>query len=106
MYKIGVVGDRGSIRGFSALGFVLLEAQDANSAREVLHRAAKSGEYAVLFIVDALAAQLEEEIEHYRSALLPAITPIPGCYGTNGYGAAAMRQIVERAVGSDILPKD
>ena len=106
MYKIGVIGERDSVLGFAALGFVTLEVSDAEGARAALHRAAKSGEFAVLLLTEELAAALEEDVARYRNDPLPAITSIPGCRGATGYGMAAIRRAVERAVGSDILPKD
>ena len=103
MYKLGVIGARESVLAFAALGFVLFEVTDAESARAALHRAARSGEFAVLLLTEDLAALLEQDIARYANAPLPAITPIPGCHGATGYGMAAVRRAVERAVGSDIL---
>jgi len=106
MYKIGVIGTRDSVLGFAALGFAIFEVCDAEGARAALHRAAKSGEFAALLVTEELAADLEEDIARYQNDPLPAITSIPGCRGATGYGMAAIRHAVERAVGSDVLPKD
>ncbi|MBQ3483169.1 MAG: V-type ATP synthase subunit F [Clostridia bacterium] len=103
MYKIGVIGARDSVLAFAALGFAILEAADAESARTALHRAVRSGEFAVLLLTEDLAALLEQDIARYASDPLPAITSIPGCRGATGYGMAAIRRAAERAVGSDIL---
>lgn len=103
MYKIGIIGDPAGILCFSALGFSVLEATDVPTAAAQLHKAAKGGEYAVLFITEALARLMEEDIARYKDVPLPAITVIPGPEGGQGYGLAALRQAVERAVGTDIL---
>jgi V/A-type H+-transporting ATPase subunit F len=103
MYKIGIIGDPAGVLCFSALGFAVLDATDASAAAARLHEAAGSGEYAVLFITEAIARQIGEEIALYKDSPLPAITVIPGPEGGDGYGLAALRQAVERAVGSDIL---
>ena len=52
------------------------------------------------------AAELEDECERYRDAPLPAIISIPGQSGNTGYGMAAIRNAVERAVGADIIFKN
>lgn len=103
MYKIGIIGDRDSTLCFMALGFSVLEASTPEQARGALHAAAKSGEYAVLFIVEDLARALGEDIARYKDDPLPAITVIPGQNGSTGYGQACIKAAVERAVGADIL---
>mgnify|MGYP004513408091 FL=1 len=106
MYKIGVIGGRDSVLGFMSLGFAVHEAADPAEAGRILHRLVKSGEYAVIFLVENYAAELEEECERYRDAPLPAIISIPGVSGNTGYGMAAIRSAVERAVGADIIFKN
>ena len=103
MYKIGIIGDRDSTLCFMALGFSVFEAATPEQARTALHTAAKSGEYAVLFILEELAVSLGEDMARYKDAPLPAITVIPGKNGGNGYGRDAIKAAVERAVGADIL---
>ena len=87
MYKVAVLGDRDSIYGFAALG---------------LRRLAE-GEYAVVYVTEALAAQMEEELDKWRSRPLPAIIPIPGVSGNTGLGMRMVKKSVEQAVGSDII---
>ena len=106
MYKAGIIGDRASALGFMALGFSVLEAADADAAREQLHRAARSGEYAVLFLTEKYAKALETDIALYKDVPLPAITVIPGADGGEGYGMAQLKGAVERAIGADILFKE
>ena len=103
MYKIGIIGDRDSTLCFMALGFSVFEASNPEQAKAHLHKAAKSGEYAVLFITEDLAVALDEDMARYKDDPLPAITVIPGKNGSTGYGAASIRAAVERAVGADIL---
>ena len=106
MYKIGIIGERDSVLGFMALGFSVHEAENAETAEEVLRSLVKSGEYAVIFLVEHYAEALSEEIAKYKDLPLPAITVIPGSAGSRGYGMAAIKNAVERAVGADILFKD
>lgn len=102
MYKIAVMGDRDSIYGFAALGLEPFPFTDPTAAGKKLRELAE-GDYAVIYITEALAAQLEHEIDRYREEELPAIILIPGVSGNTGNGLLAVRKSVEQAVGSDIL---
>jgi vacuolar-type H+-ATPase subunit F/Vma7 len=73
-----------------ALGFSVFEASDAQAAEAALHKAAKSGEYAVIFITEDLAPAIKDAIDRYKDAPLPAVTVIPGRNGGAGYGMAAI----------------
>ena len=106
MYKIGIVGDRDSVLGFMALGFSVHEADSPSAAADKLDELVRSGEYAVIFLVENYAALIEEETSKYKNLPLPAITVIPGRAGSTGYGMANIKSAVERAVGADILFKD
>ena len=106
MYKIAVIGDRDSVLGFMALGFSVHEADDVSSASETLRELVKSGEYAVIFLVENYAKLMEEDMAKYKNMPLPAITVIPGSNGSEGYGMNNIKSAVERAVGADILFKD
>ena len=106
MYKIGIIGERDSVLGFMAIGFAVHEAPDSAAAREILHRLAKDESYAIIFIVENYAKDLEEDMARYKDSPLPAVITIPGRAGSTGYGMSAIRNAVERAVGADILFKE
>lgn len=103
MYKVAVLGDRESIVGFEALGLEIFPITDAVEAERIIHKLSSDGNYAVLFITEALAAQVPETLQKYRSRPLPAIIQIPGVRGNTGNGMKEVRRSVEKAVGSDIL---
>ncbi len=102
MYKIAVLGDRDSIYGFAALGLEIFPAEEAQAGAKLLHKLANDN-YAVIYITEALASQIGEDIDKYRFSQLPAIILIPGVYGNTGEGINAVRRSVEKAVGSDII---
>ncbi len=106
MYKIAIIGDRDTVLGFMALGFSVHEAVDAEMAAKCLQTLVKSGEYAVIFLTENLAMQMEEELGQYKDMPLPAVISIPGHSGSTGYGMNLIRNAVERAVGADILFKE
>ena len=101
MYKIAVLGDRDSVLGFKALGLEVVFAEDAETARQALHRLARE-DYAVIYITEQLAQAISGEIARYQDAVTPAVILIPGKTGSLGLGQAALKRAVERAVGADI----
>ena len=102
MYRIAVIGDPDSVLGFKALGLEVCPAEDVEQARQAIHRMAKEN-YAILYLTEQLAAQLQSEIARYQDALTPAIILIPGKSGSLGIGMANVKKSMERAVGADIL---
>ena len=102
MYKIAVMGDQDSIYGFAALGLEPFSITDPKEAGRKLRELAE-GSYAVIYITEALAAQIEPEIDRYAEAGLPAIILIPGASGNTGRGMMAVKKSVEQAVGPDII---
>lgn len=105
MYRAAVIGDRDSIYGFSALGLdvnIIEHGQDPSKE----FRKLCEGEYAVVYVTEALATQLQREIEHYQELRTPAVILIPGVTGNTGEGISAVKKSVEKAVGSDIIFND
>lgn len=102
MYKIAVMGDRDSIYGFATLGLDTYPVSDPEEAAKLLKRLAEN-QYAVIYITEALQAELEPQIDSYRRERLPAIIPIPGVTGNTGMGILNVKKSVEQAVGSDII---
>jgi len=102
MYKVAAMGDADSITGLSALGVEIYPADDAGEAARRLKQLAASG-YAVIYVTEALAAKIPEEIARYRYERIPAVILIPGVSGNTGEGLANIRISVEKAVGMDIL---
>lgn len=101
MYKIGVMGDRDSIYGFRSVGLTVFPADTGAEGAAILKSVAD--EFAVIFITEKLAAEMENEIAKYRERTVPAIIPIPGVSGNTGIGMKNVSLSVEKAVGSDIL---
>jgi len=102
MYKIAAMGDRDSITGLAALGLEIFPTEDAQQAAQQIKNLAGGG-YAVIYVTEALAAQIPEEIDKYRYARIPAVILIPGVRGNTGAGLKNISISVEKAVGSDII---
>ena len=102
--RIAVIGGRETVMGFKALGLDTCPASNAQQAREALRRLTReSDNYAIIYIEENLAAQLTAEIDKFKDSPTPAIILIPGREGSIGLGQKALRDAVERAVGTNIL---
>ena len=103
MYKkIGVVGDKDSVLAFKALGIDVFPVVGADEARIAVDRLAKD-DYAVIFVTEQVAQEIEETIERYTKQLLPAVILIPSNQGTLNIGMKKISDSVEKAVGVNIL---
>jgi len=102
MYKIGIVGDKDSILAFKAVGIDVYPVSEASDARIVIDKMAANG-YAVIFVTEQLAQNLEETIDRYYRQMLPAIILIPNNQGSLGIGMQKISDNVEKAVGVNIL---
>ena len=90
--------------GFKALGLDTFPVASAEEAVKVLRSITRErDDYAILYIEEDLAAQMEHEIDKFKDSPTPAIIMIPGREGSLGLGLNALRSAVERAVGTNIL---
>lgn len=101
--KIAIIGDLESIKGFSAIGFDILECDSPEKAGSLLRNIAQTEEYSIIFMTEQTYAAAEKECKKYEEKQLPAIIPIPGITGNSGIGKKRLSHFVERAVGSDII---
>ena len=103
MYKkIGVVGDKDSVLAFKALGIDVFPVVGADEARIAVDRLARN-DYAVIFVTEQVAQEIEETIERYTKQVLPAVILIPSNQGTLNIGMKKISDSVEKAVGVNIL---
>lgn len=96
------MGDKDSVLGFAALGIETFSVCEPVQAAERLRKMASS-DYAIIYITEALAAEISEEIARYTDRVTPAIILIPGIVGNTGAGMDNVKKTVEKAVGSDII---
>lgn len=103
MYKkIGVVGDKDSVLAFKALGINVFPVVEPLEAKNTIDKLAKS-DYAVIFVTEQVAKDIEETIERYNRETLPAVILIPSNQGSLNIGMQRISDNVEKAVGVNIL---
>jgi V/A-type H+-transporting ATPase subunit F len=116
-YKIAMIGDDSTVRGFSAAGVVGFPIAESSVALKTLDELTRSGEYAIVFISENLAEPILPEISRISSgrsgmgagsasAAVPSIVVIPDQSGSRGIGFEKIRRAVEKALGIDILGKE
>ena len=105
MLKIAVIGGRDTVMGFKALGLDTFPAENSAEAGKILRQLTRDsgGEYAIIYIEENFAAQLQGEINKFKDSPSPAIILIPGREGSSGLGLQALHDAVEGAVGTNIL---
>lgn len=107
MYKIAVIGAPDSVIGFKALGLDTYPVENGEAARKTLHQIGKpqenGDEYAIIYVEETMAEEMQADIRKYQDKPTPAIILIPGREGPIGLGQTALKEAVEKAVGSDIL---
>ena len=92
MDKIAVIGDYDSIYGFQTLGLSICPVRDAEEGKEKLRQLAL--ECGIIYITEALAAELPEEIGRYKEQVMPAIIQI------RQYRSRCRRREKNRGAGS------
>ena len=102
MYKIGVVGDKDSILAFKALGIDVYPVTEPDEARITINKMAAE-KYAIIFVTEQIAKDLEETIERYNRELIPTVILIPSNQGSLNIGIERINDNVEKAVGVNIL---
>ncbi len=102
MYKIAVIGDRDSVFGFSSVSAEIHVVTSSSQAREELQKMIKEN-YAIIFITEALFEELEDIFAIFNNETVPAIVPIPGVSGNTGQGMKNVDDLIEKAVGTQLL---
>ena len=100
--KIAVVGDRGSVMGFKAVGFDVYETEREAYIGDLVAQLVKK-QYGRIFVTEDIFAVNLDVAEQYKDDMLPAIIPVPGRNGSLGIGMDNIHKNVERAVGADIF---
>ena len=102
MHKIAVLGSRETIMGFKALGLEVFPVENGEEARKTFKTLTHAGDFAIIYVEENLAADLEADMAKVKDLPTPAVILIPGRSGSLGLGQKALAAAVERAVGSAI----
>ncbi len=105
MSKVAFIGSKDAVLGFAPLGVEVYPVEGTEEAEEALERAIKGGASAI-FMLEELAAALDERLEALSRLPLPAVTvlPVPGAAAR--LGRERLRRHMEKALGTAALFQD
>lgn len=104
MYKIGVIGGRDTVIGFKALGLDTYPVENTAEAKRIMNSlTAPDSGYAIIYLEENLAEALKTEINRVKDKPSPAVILIPGRDGSLGLGQTALREAVDKAIGTNVL---
>ena len=113
-HTIAIIGPKDIILGFKAIGVHTFFASNAEATLAQLQmlkmdkiEGKELPRYAIIFILESHAKNMP--IDDYKKLTadpLPAIIALPGPEGSTGFGLERLGQIVEKAIGSNILKGD
>ncbi|MGX7198940.1 V-type ATP synthase subunit F [Enterococcus nangangensis] len=103
-YRIGALGPRDAVLPFKIFGFDVRFVTTKEEVLTVLDEMVAK-EYGVIYLTEALAAEIPEKLQGLQEKLLPAITLLPDFNGTTGLAQALLQDNVQKAVGQNILQK-
>ena len=98
--KIAVIGDKDSILAFKAVGADVYPIKNYFDAADTLKKLAR--EYAIIFITEEIAENIADVVARYKARPYPAVIPIPGANGSNGFGMKGISDNVEKALGTNL----
>jgi V/A-type H+-transporting ATPase subunit F len=109
-YELAIVGPREVVLGFKAIGLTTVFSMNAGETltqlKELKSNVQEDGspKYAIIFILESHAKDMpQEDYKKITADALPAIIALPGPEGSTGFGMERLGQIVEKAIGSNIL---
>ncbi len=102
MNKVGVIGDKDTVLIFKAAGLEVFPVNSSLEGKTIIDKLARE-KYAVLFVTEQIAYEIEETIDRYKREVVPAIILIPNNGGTLNLGLKSVEDNVEKAVGINIL---
>ncbi|MBZ1356265.1 MAG: hypothetical protein KY054_00640 [Candidatus Nealsonbacteria bacterium] len=101
--KIAIIGNPETIKGFKSLGIDLLGVRNKEEAEKSFLSVYSSDEYALLLLTEDWFTELRDQIKEFEEKPLPALMMIPGIGSKKSIAEQELRQMIERAVGSDIF---
>jgi len=100
--KICVIGGEALLFPFLQFGFTTFAPANERELREYVNRAVVDN-YGIIYIEDALCFKIADILNKYKGAISPVFVPIGDGDGGTSYSQAMVREMMEKAVGRDIL---
>lgn len=108
-HEIAIIGPKELVLGFKAIGVITRFSSNSSDTIEQIkqlkeERIGELPRFAIIFILESHAKEIpKDEYKKLTEDALPALIAIPGPEGSSGFGLKRLGQIVEKAIGSNIL---
>ena len=100
--KIAAFGEKDVMLIFKAIGIEIFPINKNLKPEEQLEKLVKEG-YAIIFITENVALEVNAVIKKYMNRTLPSIVVIPGLGKKENFAMELLRQAVVRAMGVDLF---
>jgi V/A-type H+-transporting ATPase subunit F len=100
--KIAAFGEKDIMLIFKAIGIEIFPINKNLKPEEQLEKLVKEG-YAIIFITENVALEVNAVIKKYMNRTLPSIVVIPGLGKKENFAIELLRQSVVRAMGVDLF---
>ncbi len=100
--KIAAFGEKDIMLIFKAIGIEVFPTNKNLKLEEQLEKLVKEG-YAIIFITENVALEINAVIKKYMNKTLPSIVVIPGLGKKENFAVELLRQAVVRAMGVDLF---
>ncbi|MDD5659405.1 MAG: V-type ATP synthase subunit F [Actinomycetota bacterium] len=100
--KIAAFGEKDIMLIFKAIGIEVYPASKNLKLEEQLEKLVREG-YAVIFVTETVAIQINSVIKKYMNKTLPSILIIPGLGEKQNYAVEILRQAIVKAMGVDLF---
>ncbi len=104
MKKAAVVTTQDSVGAFEALGFAGTIVRDAQEACRAVQSIVRSGEYGLVLLTSDVAEDWTAS-PSAQKLVLPVVLVVPVVSSASEAAGAAVRQLIENAVGMDLVGK-
>ncbi len=100
---LAYIAPPGSGLGFAMSGIHVETCVDGENLLKTLRQFKEEGQFRIIFVDEGLAESVLLEVEKINGDTLPAIVLLPNALQPANVAAAKMKNLMIKAVGSDIL---
>lgn len=101
--NIAYIGPTGAGFGFRLAGMSVFEVNTPEDMISQVRSLKDEGDHGIIFVDESLAESESENLARLNEDPLPAILLLPNPAGGRGVAAESLKQLIVKAVGSDIL---
>jgi vacuolar-type H+-ATPase subunit F/Vma7 len=98
--RLAVIGEAQAVAGLRSLGLDVFPLAAGEAAADRVTGLVEQG-YSIIFYTAELALQLAPLLDKYRRSAVPSIVELPS--GRGEPGASRLKDLVRRAVGTDVF---